>query len=108
MKTLVTLLVVALSASGCIATATPAPVRAAVASYDGNVQNSGVVDFAPNDAGYIVTAHWTVRYQLMAKRYGDSIPTFPAAPKKWPACYIATYEQQIRFGQMNESQKETK
>ncbi len=54
---------------GCASTVIPKPVQAAVASWDGNEQNSGFIAFAPQGGGYI-TAHDLDGYNALVEDYG--------------------------------------
>ena len=53
---------------GCGHTVTPDPVTSSQASFDGNVQNSGIVMSTPS--GFVVTSHFRERYNAMIAKYG--------------------------------------
>lgn len=55
---------------GCT-TVHQAQVESAAPSFDGNVQNSGIVSQRP-DGAYVVTAHFRDRYNALVAIYGDA------------------------------------
>jgi len=60
--------------SGCDSTVAPAPIKATTASFDGNVQNSGLIGYSTNsttqEVSAIVTEHWRDRYNAFIDKYG--------------------------------------
>ena len=59
--------------TGCATTVVPHPVPAAVASFDGNEQTSGVIGSTPS--GFIVTDNFRMRYNALIATYGSDLPT---------------------------------
>lgn len=55
--------------TSCAGTTRPTRVQSAVASFDGNEQNSGFIAFAPDGSG-IITPHAHARYQALVADYG--------------------------------------
>lgn len=62
MKTKSFVLVVALCLCGCFLTVAPKPVVSHAASYEGNVQNSGIV--SADADGFVVTQHFLDRHHI--------------------------------------------
>lgn len=95
---------VAVIVSSCIHTTAPELVEAAVASYDGNEQNSGVIASTPS--GFIVTDNFRLRYNALIATYGADLPTpatvdsgiAPIGPDRW----LITKQRMIDFLTMNQ------
>jgi hypothetical protein len=87
---------------GC--TVTPKIVRPSVASFEGNVQNSGVVCLLP-DGGAIVVPHWRERYNAMVPVFGKGF--YPplvldrGITDSTNGEYRVTAEALANFGKMN-------
>ena len=61
---------IALLTAGACTTVHQSAVTSTTASWDGNTQNSGVVEERPD--GYIVTPHFRDRYNALVATYGKS------------------------------------
>ncbi|MCE0499448.1 MAG: hypothetical protein LV481_16020 [Methylacidiphilales bacterium] len=104
----VALLMIALC--GCGATIPPL-VESSTASFDGKVQDSGVISLVPG--GQLVTPHWRDRYNGMiavyGKRFTPPVQTddgiLPAGPGNMATQYFIDNEHAVKFDQMNEWRK---
>lgn len=90
--------------SGC-STVTPDQVHAAAPSFDGNVQNSGILAATP--AGILVTPHLRDRYNTLVDYYGhDYKPALAKdagitdAPDK--VNYLLDRQHFVQFLEMNQ------
>lgn len=104
----IVLMLVGMACGGCTGTVTPVKVAPNTASFDGNSQNSGVLERLPSGS-YSVTAHWVDRYNAMVPVYGRTFtPPLQAMAGITPATngtFIATSETVANFGQMNLKRK---
>lgn len=68
------LIFIAISMVGCASTLTVTPpiAKGGVASFDGNVQNSGIIreGDAQEGGGVLVTPHFVARYRALIDTYG--------------------------------------
>ena len=63
------LVMLAVGLVGCTSTVAPKPIKGAVASWDGGVQNSGLI--GKDGPGYfLITEHARERYNGLIERYG--------------------------------------
>jgi hypothetical protein len=96
-------LVSVLTTTGCTSTVIPQPVPAAVASFDNNEQNSGILASTPS--GFVVTDNFRQRYNALVATYGADLPTpatvdsgiAPIGDGKW----LITKARMVDFLQMN-------
>lgn len=96
-------LVLSLLLVGCQATTPvktilpdPAP-QEQQASFDGEEQNSGIIDYIPG-VGFIITKTAKERYQALVKIYGSSV-----APVILPGDGISKYEKTDKFVMSSEA-----
>jgi hypothetical protein len=108
LPTAVVALALLLTACG---TQIPPLVESTTASFDGKVQDSGVIALVPG--GQLVTPHWRDRYNGMIALYGGRfIPPLqtddgilPASPGNTATQYFIDNEHAVKFDQMNEWRK---
>ena len=88
---------------GCVATTVPQPVEARQASFDDNVQNSGII--LSTATGFVVTGHFRERYNAMIAVYGgDFAPPLkpdagigPMGDDRW----LISKQAMVSFIEMN-------
>lgn len=67
---LLVVIVILIALTGCAHTVAPKPVRATHASFDGNVQNSGIIAVLPSSQGFLVTSTKRDTYNALVETYG--------------------------------------
>jgi len=106
------LAVLAFSLAAC-GTSIPPLIESNIPSFDGKVQDSGVISLVPG--GQLVTPHWRDRYNGMiavyGKRFTPPLQTddgiLPAGPGNTAAQYFIDNEHAVKFDLMNEWRKAT-
>ena len=104
------LLAAGLALAGC-GTQIPPLVESNTASFDGKVQDSGVISLLPG--GQLVTPHWRDRYNGMIATYGKRFTPplrtddgiVPASPGNVATQYFIDNEHAVKFDQMNQWRK---
>jgi hypothetical protein len=100
-------------------TVVPRAIVSTEASFDGNVQNSGIIKY--DEHGFIVSAHWLERYDAMLARFGDKLfpaikpgdrigidslpPSSAVASAKEDLNYRVSQQVMVRFTRMNQWRK---
>lgn len=94
--------------TGCTSTVTPPVPKAAVASFDGTNQNSGVISVTKG-VGIEVTPYWRERYNAYVPLYGRwTIPAVKLDAGLTPLSngnYFATAQAQVNMRMMNDERK---
>jgi len=78
------------------------------ASFDGNEQNSGIIDFVKEE-GWLVTKRTAEKYNFLIEKYGKTI-TPPieknfGLTRKDENLYVLTQEAMVNFALMNQKYK---
>lgn len=93
----------------------PRPIVSHEASFDGNAQNSGIVNV--DEHGFIVTSHWLDRYDAMLAVFGThfspaikpgdriGVEALPTLQPSIPKTFRVTSEVMVRFTRMNQWRK---
>lgn len=81
-----------------------------VPSWDGNEQNSGILDFIPGK-GWLLTNKAAIRYMILSEKYGNMF--VPALEKgeglaQEGANFILPQEYMVKFAVMNRENKKPK
>lgn len=101
--------------AGCITkTVRPPTIADSAPSFDGGVQNSGMIDFYTNSAGVVwmeVTPHFRDRYNAMIPRFGTNyLPALrldEGIVKHTNANYLIDLDHLVKFNTMNRWRKES-
>lgn len=86
-------------------TVTPPAIVSTQASFDGNVQNSGLIG-PDNQGGFFVTGHFIDRYDALLEKFGNRlVPLVKMGDRKGvtggPEKFQVTAEMIARFRTMN-------